>query len=104
LVCTWIVRVAGGACRVAHDEPEVVDRDRGSGAGQRCGGIERNLDVPRVERVLVEAQADELGEAQCHRSHLELERILVTGSADDVLEEFDQCAIGGQAVVSLGAR
>ena len=60
-------RCASGAVgrpREAGDQREVVDDHRGGVVGQDGPGSEHDLDVPGVERVLVEPQADELVEAE----------------------------------------
>ena len=52
---------------------EVVDNEPGRAGGYGGARVERHLDVPGVESVLVEPQSDEPGEVECHGPHGELE-------------------------------
>ena len=61
-----------------------------------------HLDVPRVQRVLVEPQADQSAEVELHGAHAEREARPLGGVGAEKLVE--QGAIGDERVVGLRSR
>ncbi len=93
--------VGPGLAREARDELQVVDDERGARGGEGCVRVTGDLDIPRVERVLVESQPDELREVELHRAHAEPKARPLVGSRGR--HPIDEASIGDERVFRLRA-
>jgi hypothetical protein len=84
---------------VATDQFEVVHHERGEDARDRDRAVEGNVDVPGVEGVLVEPEADEAFEADLYGTGREGEAVPF-----HIAERFEsgrKSGVGGECVIDL---
>ena len=89
----------GGLSGAAGDQLEAVDEVGCDGIGDRGGTFEGAVDVPGVEPVLVEPEADETLEVDADRAHREGEP--VTFGIAQPVERGKELGVGGVPVVDL---
>ena len=90
---------SGGPSRETRDQPQVVDDHRGGVVREVRALVEDDLDVPRVERMLIQASAGELVEVEGQRTDGEGQAGAV-GSTHG-LEGLEHRLVGDQGVARL---